>query len=322
MVGMKKNGFTLVEMVIVLLIVGILAIAATRAAVSTASDNKARAIADQMKTITGGVGTMLSANFEALAASSSVAGFVNPLSPTIAELRTAGYLANNVQNSNLAGTGWAVRIQRVPAGCVAPTCDLSALVYSSAGFLQKTGNPDTVLANKVSQNIGNDGGVSRDSAPDTISGPNGLWTTTNPLGAVQAVVAMQTGFGSQGLAQFVRQGDSRNIVFGGALNVNGTATMANAVITGTAAVGGVCTPNGKVAQDGTGLLLSCQSGVWASQAPYRFGGSYISNNGTSCLVSNPYTGACSCPAGYNEVLIGNLGWVSGSQYWSFNCYGP
>lgn len=45
----------------------------------------------------------------------------------------------------------------------------------------------------------------------------------------------------------------------------GTATMANAVITGTAVVGGACSQNGKVAQDGTGLLLSCQSGVWKSQ---------------------------------------------------------
>jgi hypothetical protein len=44
--------------------------------------------------------------------------------------------------------------------------------------------------------------------------------------------------------------------------ITGTATMANAVITGTATVGNGCPTNGTVAQDGTGLLLSCQSGVW------------------------------------------------------------
>lgn len=51
----------------------------------------------------------------------------------------------------------------------------------------------------------------------------------------------------------------------GNTNQNGTATMANAVITGVAAVGGACATNGKIAHDGTGLLLSCQSGVWATQ---------------------------------------------------------
>jgi hypothetical protein len=48
----------------------------------------------------------------------------------------------------------------------------------------------------------------------------------------------------------------------GNISIPGTATMANAVITGTATVGNGCPTNGTVAQDGTGLLLSCQSGVW------------------------------------------------------------
>jgi hypothetical protein len=45
--------------------------------------------------------------------------------------------------------------------------------------------------------------------------------------------------------------------------------MANAAITGTATVGAACAPNGLVAQDGTGLLLSCQSGVWSTGAKWH-----------------------------------------------------
>jgi len=52
----------------------------------------------------------------------------------------------------------------------------------------------------------------------------------------------------------------------GNINIPGTATMANAAITGTATVGNACAPNGLIAQDGTGLILSCQSGVWSKQA--------------------------------------------------------
>lgn len=75
----------------------------------------------------------------------------------------------------------------------------------------------------------------------------------------------------------------------------GTAQMANAVITGTATVGAACSPNGKVAQDGTGLLLSCQSGVWVSNHSCSwYGGDLNTLEGEA--------GTTSC---YNGVGMGN-----------------
>jgi hypothetical protein len=77
-----------------------------------------------------------------------------------------------------------------------------------------------------------------------------------------------------------------NTTVGGTLGVTGTATAGNLVTAGTATAGKVqvndvvtegdaCGPiNGLVANDSTGLLLSCQSGAWkrASKAPnaYRY----------------------------------------------------
>jgi len=345
-----QKGFTLIEIAVVLIIMGILASSATLAAKNYASDTKAQSIADQIKTLTGGVSTMLVNEYTTLAdaTANNTTGFAVEFAPTVAELKTKGYLTNNFQNSSLAGNTWSVKISQSPVGCTPPACDLSALVYSSTG-LTKGGVADTMLATRISEKLGNDGGTSRDSAPNTISGPSGLWTTTNPLGAVQAVIAMQTGYGSQGFSQFVRMGDARAVTLNGGLTNNGaltntgvltnngaasitgvattkgitntgaitstgaltntgvltnngaasitgalamnnqnitgvnaltattgsftnttttgTATMAkvngNLEVTSVAVVGGVCAPNAKIAVDATGLLLSCQSGVWA-----------------------------------------------------------
>jgi hypothetical protein len=76
----------------------------------------------------------------------------------------------------------------------------------------------------------------------------------------------------------------------GNMTISGTATMANAAITGTATVGAACAPNGLVAQDGTGLLLSCQSGVWISNTACPYVGSpnldwYEGSPGTSSCIN-------------------------------------
>ncbi|MDK9702576.1 MAG: shufflon system plasmid conjugative transfer pilus tip adhesin PilV [Sulfuritalea sp.] len=54
--------------------------------------------------------------------------------------------------------------------------------------------------------------------------------------------------------------DSGNITIAGTATINNLA--GNLTITPTAAVGAACTPNGRLAQDGTGLLLTCVSAVW------------------------------------------------------------
>lgn len=410
----KQSGFTLLEIAVVLAVMAVLAQIAIQALSDEAFNLKASTIAGQMRTITGGTGTMMSGNFEALAGGAPVAGFLDPYNPTVPELRAKGYLANNVLGSNIAGTNWRIKINRVPAGCVAPSCDLSALIYTDRSFLRRDGQPDIQLAVKVSEKANtlsgtNDAGTSLDSAPGTISGPNGTWTTTNPAGAVQAVVAMQTGFGSQGFSQFIRQGDSRPVMLGNSLSVAGntgisgiltvnspssfnnslavggtfiangpgsfnnslsvggtfiangptgmngslsvrgptylnyastgsldvsgnlnvygpnanvnninattinatniTASnqvqMAQGYVTGVAVEGGVCGPNGIIKQSGTGLILSCQSGIWKVSAGSARMGSFqlMMSPPNQCRVANKFTGTCTCPVGSTPELV-------------------
>lgn len=60
--------------------------------------------------------------------------------------------------------------------------------------------------------------------------------------------------------QFVSNYLYRNNVGNTSLNTMNTPL----IMASTQTIGGACTPNGAIAQDGTGLILSCQSGVWKS----------------------------------------------------------
>jgi hypothetical protein len=81
-----------------------------------------------------------------------------------------------------------------------------------------------------------------------------------------------------------------------------TTLQVNGVVT----EGSACTPNGLVGRDGTGLILSCQSGIWIAG---RYGGPYLVQNvrtegvwASYCYTLNPYSGGCSCPGGYTPSM--------------------
>jgi len=123
------------------------------------------------------------------------------------------------------------------------------------------------------------GAIARDTTGGLLSCPaSGLWQTVGggswkaPVSSFAALPGASNTVGDVRLATDFNRAYAWNgaawnalaIDQNGNMNVPGTVTMANAVITGTTTVGAACSPNGKVAQDGTGLLLSCQSGVWTS----------------------------------------------------------
>jgi competence protein ComGC len=62
-------------------------------------------------------------------------------------------------------------------------------------------------------------------------------------------------------------------------NAAGTAAadinVNHANIAAVATAGTACSPNGSIAQDGTGLLLSCQSGSWARTSAVLYGGQFL-----------------------------------------------
>lgn len=72
-------------------------------------------------------------------------------------------------------------------------------------------------------------------------------------------------------------------------------------------------------------MLLCQSGVWKRQAAdTHWGGTFFAASWApgGCGTSNPYTGACSCPAGYQTYNQFSIA-VGGCQPCiSYGCYKP
>ncbi|WP_139274994.1 hypothetical protein [Pseudomonas aeruginosa] len=67
--------------------------------------------------------------------------------------------------------------------------------------------------------------------------------------------------------------------------------------------GAACPGVGATGFSSTGLLLSCQSGVWLRDGHY--GGSYQWTNSGCVNVPNPLTGTYGCPTGYLAFLTGS-----------------
>ncbi|HBO4518554.1 TPA: shufflon system plasmid conjugative transfer pilus tip adhesin PilV [Pseudomonas aeruginosa] len=66
----------------------------------------------------------------------------------------------------------------------------------------------------------------------------------------------------------------------GTLTVKGRAQFDNNInLTKVEAAGGVCSPNGLLARDSKGLILSCESGIWVTQSTT---GMYAFFNSTTC----------------------------------------
>mgnify|MGYP000173813249 CR=1 FL=1 len=92
---------------------------------------------------------------------------------------------------------------------------------------------------------------------------------------------------------------------------NGTAATATntLVMNRTATEGAACSPNGAVARDANGLLLSCQSGVWRKPGGGSESGTICglmtTSGGTLCGGSNP---DYSCPLGYERFTVDGWRW--------------
>ena len=102
--------------------------------------------------------------------------------------------------------------------------------------------------------------------------------------------------------------DSGNMV------LPGTVTLGKINVTDVVTMGAACSPNGLVAKDSTGLLLSCQAGVWA-KASGTPGGAHIPPPNTTIV------GRMECYGYYFDVyakvdadntskmaLVTNMGW--------------
>jgi prepilin-type N-terminal cleavage/methylation domain-containing protein len=291
----NNSGFTLVELAIVTTIITISLSVGLWKMSQDAKIDKGYALADQLKTISGGVSSYITTNYGQLSAAVPViSGVVNPMRPTIAELKAGGYLNSAINITNIYGSGYGVFLNKAPASCIPPACDVEGLVSITQPITHPSSSAiDTVVLGAASKRLGGDSAVSYTAA--IFSGAGGTWTMPNPL-TKAGLLAIRNGYNASGFAALYRRDGSvpltGNLAGGGmniddvnTINASGTVNAATVAATGNVTAGKMlindvvvqdtaCSPNGLMAMDSTGRLLTCQDGVWkkAVKSPnlYRF----------------------------------------------------
>jgi len=263
----QRGVATILELSIVAVVSLIGLTTAIWATAEGAKQAKFEAQGTLVKTLANSVNNYIVTNYTALMNGAAVPGVANPVAPTIAELRALAVgLPTTFSSNSLFGPGYAVSIFNSPTGCTPPACDVMGMVYINGAI----NNPSTGIVESAGlgaaiAKIGGDGAYSDSSVPGTLYGYGGQWTAANPVGAVAGVLAVRTGYGSGGFAQFTRRDGSMlptaDWNFGGySIKNAGTIQLTTVVVDGTA-----CSANGTLASDANSAVMSCQSGVWRAQ---------------------------------------------------------
>lgn len=199
------RGFTLLEVSLAIAISMMALTWALWSKVNELRQEKARVQGDSLVTLSNSVGTYLTNNYNFLVKNAPIAGYANIYAPTIPELIAGGLLTNNFSKDNFYGSAYAIKVSTVPAGCIAPNCDIESLVYLTGPAKDYRNNLiDGPTLGAAATRIGSNGGFSDATTPGTIKGIGSGWSVPNPVG-VAGILAVRGGYGSSGWAQFLRR---------------------------------------------------------------------------------------------------------------------
>jgi len=144
--------------------------------------------------------------------------------PSVAQLVGMGYLPPgwSATASALNNAPYAIAFSRVPAGCVAASCNIEGHVVLEGPIRSGPADSDGAIIGPILARIGADSGVSLPTDPTQIKGFGNTWSLANPVpGQPAGVVAVRVGTASSGYGQFVRVGDTRDPNLLGNLTVAG-----------------------------------------------------------------------------------------------------
>lgn len=264
----RVRGFTIIELI---LVVAVSSLLVTAIAASNRFENRkayGKTLGESYKPMAQALQDYVQANrFKLTQDPAVVAGVVNPLAPTIAELRALNLYSSNFPLTIPSNNGAPVfKIARIPTGCTPAACDLEYFVGNTVPDLGDDGKPNEGALAYAAAAVGSTAGYSTSLTPSVISGRGG-WTYTNPNGLVGGIFGIYTTYSQSGNSAFVRMQDIRDPDLQAGLTVKDTTASGKLQVNDIVVVGATCSPNGLIAKDASGLILSCQSGIWATTQP-------------------------------------------------------
>lgn len=241
-----------------------------------------------------GVNLYMLANItELMKAAPLVDGFVNPMKPTILELRNKKYLPSSFGTVSPFGSTFAVELKASNCPAVPPTptvpatppvpCVVAGYAWTTAPFNNDAGGVDMPVLAQARETIGQDGAMSFPGAGAVIRGFNEGYADTNPAGNVAGILAIRVGTNSgflSALNMFYRKSgdelagtmEARNndikdvkALTAETVTSSGTTKASNVVVTDMAIAGADCSTAGakniRLNESGTGVVV-CYNNVW------------------------------------------------------------
>ena len=290
--------FSIVEMVVVLVAAALMTVVGLKEDAAKRRLQVLTAEGQNEAVINSALGDWVTNNYATLTQNGPVDVVPASELPTLTDLFTAGNLKQPHSNGPFWGGTYVMSMSVGPATCTvsAGDCHVTYVMYPSSP-VTRGGKPDVIGASQIAQAGGNAFGYSKTQNSGTITGLNGSWHASNPLGGnVPAVVLATNGPTSDGNSVYIRRDGA--LTWTGDQNVNhvslhnvhnldaeGTVSAANVGATGAIAASGVvtagttvragtivgtgnvgwprlaCTKVGDMtgASDNSGLMLSCQN---------------------------------------------------------------
>jgi len=255
-----------VSLVLLAMVIGVLAVGLVglgRSQIREASERAGKTVGSSIEAVSDAVNQYRTTNAATLSsATPSVAGFANPMAPTVSELKSNGYLNVNVADTLGDYGAYNIAILKNPAGCIGPAtnCQVWSRINPVNPIVDKrTNTPDVAMLAGLISRIGESASYSAAPTPATIVGGNGAWSIANPDATSRAgILVVVAGLGGSD-GPWLRVQDTRNPDFRGP-SVTGTQFD-----TGLKTIGAACTPHGAFASSAQGLAF-CFSGVWVLYA--------------------------------------------------------
>ena len=265
----KNLGMTLVEMMLVVAIAGGLLASLIVERKFDARIKSGEQLATTMTPYFEAVHDYTRKFRQELQLGSPITGVANAYEPTVVEMKALNILANTYQTTiSRVGGAPLYRVARLPAGCVALTCDLSYMVTTSAPINNADGTVAEGVLTYATRKIGGMAGYSEFTAPGTFTGSGG-WTAPNPNGAIAGIFAMYTTYSASGEARFLVINETRDPNFINNVTVGGNIIVPTGTIgTGTGNPGGAECRLGEILASGAfwSRSATCIKRAWVDGA--------------------------------------------------------